>query len=272
MTDADAEALVAEALGAAVTLVRTGSGGDHRSWGVTAAAGRYVLRSAPDTATSRRLDREVRVRDALRPHVDVPVPLAAATGTWCGTRWTLDARLPGDDLEAAAVTARTLEDLSRFLRTLHAVPLGLVRALGSPDVLVPPLGALRHQARDAVRELGRPSDLPLPSADDDGPVVLHADLKGEHLLVDGSGGLSGVLDWSDAGTGDPALDVEGLVLAVGADAARVVARGARTPCVAVERGVFLARCRSAVRWAAARRGEPVGPEPLLQRQFHRAWG
>ncbi|GAB3457950.1 aminoglycoside phosphotransferase family protein [Kineococcus endophyticus] len=272
MTDADAEDLVAEALGAAVTLVRTGSGGDHRSWWVTASAGRYVLRSAPDTATSRRLDREVRVRDVLRSHLAVPVPRAAATGTWRETRWTLDERLPGVDLETAPVTARTLEDLSRFLRGLHAVPLGAVRAMGAPDVLSPLLEPLRQQGRAAARDLGRPGDLPLPGTDEDGPVVLHADLKGEHLLVDGSGGLTAVLDWSDAGTGDPALDVEGLVLAVGADGARGVARGSGTPSVVVERGVFLARCRSAVRWAAALRGEPTGPEPLLRRQFHRAWG
>lgn len=272
LTDADAAALASDVVGAAVVLSRTGSGGDHRSWWITAGAGRYVLRWAPDTATSGRLDREVRVRDALRPHLDVPVPRAVATGTWRGTRWALDPRLPGFDAETARVTERTLGDLARFLGSLHAVPLGTVRALGAPDVPVPPLDPLRQQAEAAVRELGRTGELLLPAADEDGPVVLHADLKGEHLLLDGAGGLTAVLDWSDAGTGDPALDVEGLVLAVGADAARVVARGAATPSATVERGVFLARCRSAVRWAAALRGEPVGPEPLLRRQFHRAWG
>lgn len=272
LTDAAAAALASDVVGAAVVLFRTGSGGDHISWWITSGAGRYVLRWAPDTTTSGRLDREGRLRDVLRPHLDVPVPRAVATGTWRGTRWSLDERLPGVDLETAPVTERTLGELSRFLRELHAVPLDAVRAPGALDVLCPPLEALQQQARAAAGELGRPGDLPLPGTDDDGPVVLHADLKGEHLLVDGAGGLTAVLDWSDAGTGDPALDVEGLVLAVGADAARVVARGAATPSATVERGVFLARCRSAVRWAAALRGEPVGPEPLLRRQFHRAWG
>jgi aminoglycoside phosphotransferase (APT) family kinase protein len=39
------------------------------------------------------------------------------------------------------------------------------------------------------------------------PCLVHGDLYGRHLLVDGAGVLSGVIDWGDAHLGDPALDL-----------------------------------------------------------------
>jgi aminoglycoside phosphotransferase (APT) family kinase protein len=42
------------------------------------------------------------------------------------------------------------------------------------------------------------------------PSLVHGDLGGEHMLVDG-GKLVGVIDWADAGVGDPALDYSWLV-------------------------------------------------------------
>ena len=42
--------------------------------------------------------------------------------------------------------------------------------------------------------------------------LIHGDLQAEHVLVD-SGGVSGVIDWSDAGLGDPHYDLA--VLTVG---------------------------------------------------------
>ncbi|NEB80476.1 phosphotransferase, partial [Streptomyces sp. SID14478] len=46
----------------------------------------------------------------------------------------------------------------------------------------------------AVAQLG-------PQAD---AVLVHHDLKGEHLLVSQDGRVRGVLDWTDAAVGDPA--------------------------------------------------------------------
>lgn len=101
-------------------------------------------------------------------------------------------------------------------------------------------------------------------------VLLHGDLKGEHLLVR-DGQLSGVLDWADAGTGPVRLDVEGLAVAVGAERAASVAESAGVEPAEAELGVLLARCRTTLRLAALRRGEPSGPGPLLAKQWRRAW-
>jgi len=85
------------------------------------------------------------------------------------------------------------------------------------------------------------------------------------------GRLSGVLDWADAGTGPARLDIEGLAVAVGAQQALTVAASAGAEPVEAELGVLLARCRTTLRLAALRRGEPSGPGPLLARQWRLAW-
>ncbi len=60
------------------------------------------------------------------------------------------------------------------------------RRPGRPRPPLDPCGSRRWPPWGA----GRTGDLPLPAADEDGPVVLHADLEGEHLLLDGAGGLT----------------------------------------------------------------------------------
>jgi aminoglycoside phosphotransferase (APT) family kinase protein len=49
-----------------------------------------------------------------------------------------------------------------------------------------------------VREAGATRLLP--------SVIVHDDLGPPHILVDESGGLSGVIDWEDVSVGDPAGD------------------------------------------------------------------
>jgi aminoglycoside 2''-phosphotransferase len=46
------------------------------------------------------------------------------------------------------------------------------------------------------------------------PAVVHADLGGEHLLVE-KGHLVGIIDWETACLGDPAIDFVGLRVALG---------------------------------------------------------
>ena len=51
------------------------------------------------------------------------------------------------------------------------------------------------------------------------PVLVHADLGPEHLLVDPpTGHLRGVIDFGDSGTGDPAIDIAGALTALGEEA------------------------------------------------------
>lgn len=58
------------------------------------------------------------------------------------------------------------------------------------------------------------------------PVLIHGDLAADHILVNNSEGLAGVIDFSDAGPGDPALDLAGLPESL---AAEVIAHYADNP-------------------------------------------
>ena len=100
---------------------------------------------------------------------------------------------------------------------------------------------------------------------------MHADFKGEHLLIDDTGQLTGVLDWSDASIGDASLDIEGLLITVGASEA-VLIPAIGVAASTIERSVFLARCHTALRLQTPLiRGEPSGPEALLQGQHELVW-
>lgn len=101
--------------------------------------------------------------------------------------------------------------------------------------------------------------------------MLHNDLKGEHLLVTGSGRLCGVLDWTDAMVGDVAEDVAGLAIAVGAAAAVRAATLAGYERAVCARALYLARCDTLIRLAERLRGEDDSPLWLLRAQRARAW-
>jgi aminoglycoside phosphotransferase (APT) family kinase protein len=42
-------------------------------------------------------------------------------------------------------------------------------------------------------------------------VLIHGDISGDHLLLDGDSGLGGVIDFGDAMISDPALDLAGIL-------------------------------------------------------------
>lgn len=276
MTSADAATLASEVLSETVSAHPVNSGGDHRSWWI---GEHHVLRWAPDPSNSQRLQREVALRRWLPKHVRAPVPDTLADGTWRGCRWVLDGRLTGIGLDDGPFTARTHADLVELLFDLGRCAVADIAAIGLPKRSLPDVSQLAEAGRAAHRALGVARPLTPPATTDfscqgreDGPVLLHADFKGEHLLVDSTGQLSGVLDWSDAAVGDASLDVEGLVVAIGAQKATQVARQAAVSAVAVERGVFLARCHTAMRLDALLNwGEPSGPELLLRHQHDLAW-
>jgi phosphotransferase family enzyme len=61
------------------------------------------------------------------------------------------------------------------------------------------------------------------------PVLVHADLKGEHLVIRPDGTLAGVLDRTDAELAEPAQDIAGLAISVGAlGAARIAIEAGHT--------------------------------------------
>ena len=122
------------------------------------------------------------------------VPTVVARGS-AGTHFPYDflvcALVPGDpaDLSTAPIAEQLAPDLGRALTRIHAVPVEEARAAG-----------LREVEWDDSGYAG-----PLR--------FLHGDFRSGNLVVDPtSGRLAGVIDWSNAAVGDPALDFMTLVL------------------------------------------------------------
>lgn len=121
------------------------------------------------------------------------------------------------------------------------MPAARAEALGLARTAPRSLDVLRREAARAAELLGgdgefEPARLAQLTAQaaaqlapQPGAVVIHNDLKGEHLTVTPDGRVRGALDWSDAVIGDPAEDIAGLSIAVGA---RAAVRAATSPVTA----------------------------------------
>ncbi|WP_214366367.1 phosphotransferase [Pseudonocardia sp. H11422] len=168
-----------------------GRGLDH----VVLVAGDLVLRVADRPGVVR----EARLLEIVAPRVPLPVPRPRFADAAAGV---LAYRLlPGRPLLGRAAAPGTAARLGRFLRALHAVDVAAVAGLVPVDDADP---------GEWLADLDGPPELlrvvhasvPKPSGR---RVLAHADLGAEHLLDDG-GGVTGVIDWSDAAVTDPALD------------------------------------------------------------------
>ncbi|MEW1778497.1 aminoglycoside phosphotransferase family protein [Streptomyces sp. NPDC086777] len=257
-------------------------GGEHSTWWVGT---RHVLRLAPDREASVRRRRELRLRDLMRPHLPVAVPTGVAHGEWApGLTYTLDTVIPGGTAEEHDVSAVGEADLAGLLTGLREVPVRQAETLGVPRTAPRSLEALRRMAVAAAERLAAadefdpsrllqltPPGAAQLAAQPGTAVLVHHDLKGEHLVVSADGRVRGVLDWTDAAVGDPAEDIAGLALAVGSGAAvraaTLAGYGAR-PCL---RGLWLARCDTVVRLTDRLEGRDDSPLPLLRTQLRRAW-
>jgi aminoglycoside 2''-phosphotransferase len=154
---------------------------------------------------------EARLLEELAPLLPVPVP-----------RYELVAppAFAYRKLHGAPFDRSLAAELGRFLAALHAVPVEQVAPLG---VHVDDVESWREVRRARVEEF-RAHAVPLFDPDeragweaflrgyvedDDNfrfvPTLVHGDLAPEHVLVD-AGRISGVIDWTDARVGDPALD------------------------------------------------------------------
>ncbi|MGW4567146.1 phosphotransferase, partial [Streptomyces sp. NPDC004561] len=108
-----------------------GEGHPHTWWVGT----RHVLRLAPDRDASVRRRRELRLRDLVRPHLPVTVPVSVAHGDWApGLAYTLDSLVPGGTADEHDVSALGEADLSGLLTGLRAVPARQAETLGVPRI------------------------------------------------------------------------------------------------------------------------------------------
>jgi aminoglycoside phosphotransferase (APT) family kinase protein len=260
-------------------------GGEHSTWWIGT---RYVLRFALDESGSRRQRRERALRDVIRSHLAVRVPTSVAFGEWAPRlTYTIDTRLPGVSAELQPVSPAGERDLARLLTGLRALSADDIAGLDLPTAPPRPLDALRKAAAAAATRLtadgvldGVPDGTRRPPFMTGAPewptrpapvAVVHNDLKGEHLLVADSGRVCGVLDWTDAVLGDPAEDIAGLAISVGAPAAiRAAAHAGYEPPVC-RRALLLARYDTLILLADRLYGTDGSPLSLLRTQHARAW-
>ena len=220
----------------------------------TLRVGDVFLKVDPD---QERVDREVRAMGLA--------PLPTAPILW---------RQP-PVLALAAVPGRTLATLGRpsdapaswwvaagaAVRTLHEAPPppwpscnGSGREsvlddecawLAANDVLPRELlDRSREVAAEAVREVE--------------PVFVHGDLQVAHVLLD-DGRVTGVLDWSEGGRGDPAYDLAILTLGHPEHLADVLEGYGGTVDAAVIRGWWAMRSLTAIRWLLEHGYDPAAP-------------
>ncbi len=124
-------------------------------------------------------------------------------------------KLVGEPIDADA-SVTLARQLARFLSELHAFPPARVVELGIPAVDWPVRVQERSdEFRERVFPLLEPDErkrseamfarLDELLAEGFDAALVHGDLGPEHILVDGDR-VTGVLDWSEAHVGDPALD------------------------------------------------------------------
>lgn len=174
------------------------------------------------------IEREIETLPRLASNVPLPVPeprwVGAPTHTypwpWFGAPF-----LPGTELADAELPDDRREDVAdaigAFLRALHRPRL---RSRIGPDMPHDPnrradMPFRVAAARALVNELAEvglwqaPPEVEALLADAERlppssrTAVLHGDLHIRHLLVDGTGRASGVIDWGDVCVGDPSIDL-----------------------------------------------------------------
>ncbi len=163
--------------------------------------------------------------------VQIPVPIRVGQpGFGFPWRWSIVPWLIGSTAEVAPVAAREAPRLAAFLRALHVpAPADAPRNAdrSSPlssraaaiaermDRLAHATDVITDRIRNAWREaLAAPSDTQ--------STWIHGDLHARNVLTH-QGAISGVIDWGDMTSGDPAIDLACLWMLLPDEAAREAA-------------------------------------------------
>jgi aminoglycoside phosphotransferase (APT) family kinase protein len=158
---------------------------------------------------------ELRLLPELAPALPVAVPRFEHVAE--DLRAVAYRKLPGEPVDVGRTPVAA--SLGRFLSALHAFPVEQARGLGVPSDdlgwreryesfargllgrVGPMLGDDRARAEAMLADfLDDPANFVFE------PRLLHADLGPAHVLARGHE-LTGIIDWSDARVGDPALDL-----------------------------------------------------------------
>jgi aminoglycoside phosphotransferase (APT) family kinase protein len=215
-----------------------GEGCDFRAWRI----GERVYRIAKHDRAIDVLAREVTLGRALAPALPCAISYVERYAEDEGIAEY--AFVEGRPAHRAEITDALASDLAAFFDALH----GFDAASLEIDELEAPIAAWQDVVYEELDAIAAEPWVraALDDAPDDGGarVLTHSDLAPEHVLVDGDGRLTAVIDWSDARISDPAIDLAGAWLFRDASFAERVLdryRGPRDPELAI-RARYLALC------------------------------
>ena len=213
----------------AARIVRIEEGWDSSVFEVD---GEWIVRVPRRPEVREWMQVEAALLPALSDALPVPVPQFAAVEDAPSEFFVLYRKLEGEALSAEACRGpggtQLAEQLGRFLAALHAFPRERATEAGlgdaSPgewtaeqrrfaarcaDDVMPLLApAERVRAQTVFEELFSALEKLAET------VLIHRDLGPAHVLHHG-GSVTGVIDWSDASLGDPALDFAWLLHGTG---------------------------------------------------------
>ena len=209
-------------------VARLGEGWDCETWLID---DRWVFRFPKRESVQASLAREAVLLPVLSERLDVRLPVAEWSGrpgerfpfTFFGYR-LVPGRTSNWSARPAARQTAFEAGFKRLLNDLHGSTRCAQRALREAAVELPddptPLdwvvelqrvrGLLEQRLRAETLAVVAPllsGERPPPAAFSGDPVLLHFDLAEDHVLMDdATGTILGVIDWADAGFGDPAMD------------------------------------------------------------------
>lgn len=187
----------------------------------------WVIRVPRRPEVAARLRAEVALLAELGPALPVAVPRVEAAAP-DGTGWVAYGWIEGAPIRPGGSAA----DAAAFLSALHRFPVERAAEFGvdRPDWEAQ-IGALLDDFERRVFPLLDREERALaarrfaafradPGSFSFRRALIHADLGPEHLLCGPDGRLVGVIDWTDACIGDPALDFAWLLNGLGPGFAR----------------------------------------------------
>ncbi len=187
--------------------------------------GDRVFRFPRTADDARLLEAETRLLPVLAPSLPAPVPVPRWVGEWEGQPFAGYPRIEGDALRRVTLFGpgggHIAREIGAFLTALHGFPVEqAAEALGVPvpDVLPTPREWLEEIRMTVFPRLSATLRVAVDSGFtrylnaryEPTPRLCHNDLCFDHIL-ERDGRLAGVIDFSNAAPGDPAIDFAGIL-------------------------------------------------------------
>jgi aminoglycoside phosphotransferase (APT) family kinase protein len=196
----------------------------------------FAVRMPRSAAAARLLANEQRWLITLSDRLPLQIPVPIRVGQpafgfpW---RWSVVPWLVGATAEVAPVAEQEALRLAAFMRALHVAapavaPRNFERAAALTTRAAAVAERIRHLERttDAINDRIRGAwDEALAAPNETPPTWIHGDLHSRNVLTH-EGAITGVIDWGDMTSGDPAIDLACLWMLLPNEAARARAQRA----------------------------------------------